>query len=98
MQLGNGKWESTTFNSRLQPTQIALGTTQGAKDKLNLAYEYSTTGNTDNNGNVLKQTIKVNSTPGQNNGFTAIQTYGYDELNRLKTATETIGGNQSWKA
>ncbi len=97
MQLGNGKWESTTFNSRLQPTQIALGTTQGAKDKLDLAYEYSTTGNTDNNGNVLKQTIKVNSTLGQNNGFTAIQTYGYDELNRLKTATETIGGNQSWK-
>ncbi len=97
MQLGNGKWESTTSNSRLQPTQIALGTTQGAKDKLDLAYEYSTTGNTDNNGNVLKQTIKVNSTLGQNNGFTAIQTYGYDELNRLKTATETIGGNQSWK-
>jgi YD repeat-containing protein len=25
MQLGNGRWESTTFNSRLQPTQIALG-------------------------------------------------------------------------
>ncbi len=97
MQLGNGKWESTTFNSRLQPTQIALGTTQGAKDKLDLAYEYSTTGNTDNNGNVLKQTIKVNSTPGQNNGFTAVQNYTYDELNRLKTATETIGGNQSWK-
>lgn len=23
MRLGNGKWESTTFNSRLQPTQIA---------------------------------------------------------------------------
>ena len=97
MQLGNGKWESTTFNSRLQPTQIALGTTQGAKDKLDLAYEYSTTGNADNNGNVLKQTIKVNSTPGQNNGFTAIQNYAYDELNRLKTATETIGGTQSWK-
>ncbi|MBX3295322.1 MAG: RHS repeat protein [Acidobacteria bacterium] len=25
MQLGNGRWESTAFNSRLQPTQIALG-------------------------------------------------------------------------
>ncbi len=23
MQLGNGHWESTTFNSQLQPTQIA---------------------------------------------------------------------------
>ena len=34
MQLGNGKWESTTFNSRLQPTQIALGTIQNGTDKL----------------------------------------------------------------
>lgn len=25
MQLGNGRWESTEFNERLQPTQIALG-------------------------------------------------------------------------
>ena len=27
MQLGNGRWESTVFNSRLQPVQIALGST-----------------------------------------------------------------------
>ncbi|MEZ5308058.1 MAG: RHS repeat-associated core domain-containing protein [Pyrinomonadaceae bacterium] len=97
MQLGNGKWESTAFNSRLQPTKIALGTVQGGDDKLNLAYEYNTSGVADNNGNVLKQTITVNSTPGQNNGFTAVQSYAYDELNRLKSATETIGGTQSWK-
>ncbi|MEZ5308332.1 MAG: RHS repeat-associated core domain-containing protein [Pyrinomonadaceae bacterium] len=97
MQLGNGKWESTTFNSRLQPTKIALGTVQGGDDKLNLAYEYNTSGVADNNGNVLKQTITVNSTPGQNNGFTAVQSYAYDEINRLKSATETIGGTQSWK-
>ncbi|MEZ5307058.1 MAG: RHS repeat-associated core domain-containing protein [Pyrinomonadaceae bacterium] len=87
----------TTFNSRLQPTKIALGTVQGGDDKLNLAYEYNTSGVADNNGNVLKQTITVNSTPGQNNGFTAVQSYAYDELNRLKSATETIGGMQSWK-
>lgn len=28
MQHGNGRWDSTVFNSRLQPTQIALGATQ----------------------------------------------------------------------
>jgi YD repeat-containing protein len=33
MQLGNGKWESTQFNSRLQPTQIALGTVQSGTDR-----------------------------------------------------------------
>lgn len=93
MQLGNGKWESTQFNSRLQPTQIALGTVQGGADKLKLNYDY---GATDNNGNIKAQTIIVPMT-GNAAGFTAIQNYSYDSLNRLKSATETIGGSQSWK-
>lgn len=54
MKLGNGRWESTTFNNRLQPTQIALGTTQNATDLLKLNYSYGTTAN---NGNVLSQTV-----------------------------------------
>ena len=58
MQLGNGTWESTTFNSRLQPTQIALGTVQNGIDKLKLNFDYGTTAN---NGNVLSQTILVPS-------------------------------------
>ncbi|MGI8641620.1 MAG: hypothetical protein ACR2MG_16950, partial [Pyrinomonadaceae bacterium] len=52
MQLGNGKWESTQFNSRLQPTQIALGTVQNGFDKLKLNFDY---GATTNNGNVQSQ-------------------------------------------
>ncbi len=36
-------------------------------------------------------------TVGSSNGFTAVQTYNYDSLNRLKSATETISGSQSWK-
>ena len=84
MQLGNGRWESTRFNSRLQPTQIALGTIQSGTDKLKLNFDY---GNTNNNGNVLSQTITVpteirNSTT--YNGFTATQTYTYDSLNRIE--------------
>ncbi len=93
MQLGNGRWESTQFNSRLQPTQIALGATTGATDLLKLDYSYGTT---NNNGNVLSQTITV-PTVGINTGFTAVQNYSYDSLNRLTQATETISGNQSWK-
>jgi len=101
MQLGNGRWESTQFNSRLQPTQIALGSTNAATDLVKLNYTYNTTGNADNNGNVLSQTITV-PTVGSNNGFVAVQSYGYDELNRLKDATEIVtptGGSssQSWK-
>ena len=93
MQLGNGRWESTQFNSRLQPTLIALGATNGATDLLKLDYSYGTT---NNNGNVLSQTITV-PTVGSNAGFVATQNYIYDSLNRLTQATETISGNQSWK-
>lgn len=98
MQLGNGYWESTTFNSRLQPTQIALGVTPNSTNLLKLDYTYGTTAN---NGNVLSQTITV-STAGSNTGFAAVQTYTYDSLNRLNDATESVtphGGSasQSWK-
>jgi len=95
MQLGNGRWESTSFNSRLQPTQIALGTVQNGTDKLKLNYDY---GQTQNNGNVLSQQITV-PTVGTNQGFAATQNYTYDSLNRLKSATENIDGNPtpSWK-
>ena len=100
MQLGNGRWESTEFNSRLQPTQIALGATPNATNLLKLDYEYGASDSV-NNGNITKQTITV-PTVGSNNGFVATQTYSYDSLNRLKQATENItpnGGSatQSWK-
>ena len=96
MQLGNGKWESTQFNSRLQPTQIALGTVQNGTDTLKLDYSYNTPNVADNSGNVKSQTITV-PTVGTNQGFTATQNYTYDSVNRLKSAAETISGNQSWK-
>lgn len=112
MQLGNGRWESTQFNSRLQPTQIALGTTQNATDKLKLDFEYGTlntgTGqviNGTNNGNVAKQTIIVptetrNSTT--YDSFSATQYYVYDSLNRIKIASENLtpsgqSAYQSWQ-
>ncbi|MGB7208884.1 MAG: RHS repeat-associated core domain-containing protein [Pyrinomonadaceae bacterium] len=92
MQLGNNRWESTQFNSRLQPTQIALGTVQNGTDKLKLDYSY---GGITNNGNVQSQTITV-PTVGSNAGFTATQTYTYDSLNRIKDAKEMIGTTQTW--
>lgn len=88
MELGNGRWESTIYNSRLQPTQISLGSLMGGTDLLKLDYSY---GSVANNGNVLSQTITVPS------GFTATQNYNYDSLNRLKDATESISSVQVWK-
>ncbi|MBK9529326.1 MAG: hypothetical protein IPO41_13675 [Acidobacteria bacterium] len=89
MQLGNGRWESTVFNKRFQPEQIALGTTPGATDKLKLDYTY---GMTNNNGNVLTQTITV---PGMT--YPLVQNYTYDALNRLDDANETSNGTQTWR-
>ena len=56
-------------------------------------YDYGTM---QNNGNVLSQTITV-PTVGANAGFSAVQTYTYDSLNRLKDAKEMIGTTQTWK-
>ena len=93
MRLGNNRWEHTLFNSRLQPTEIGLGAGPNSVSLLGVSYSYGTT---DNNGNVKSQTINV-PTIGSVTGFTATQSYEYDPLNRLKTATEMSGATQTWK-
>jgi RHS repeat-associated protein len=89
MRLGNGKWENTVFNARLQPTQIGLGSSATDTGLLKLNYDYGTT---DNNGNVKSQQISF-----QGLAQPFVQTYTYDSLNRLKSATETQNGTQNWK-
>jgi RHS repeat-associated protein len=96
IRLGNGKWENTQFNSRLQPTQIGLGASASSQNLLKLNYTYNTNGNADNNGNILSQTITA-PTIGANQGFTATQTYTYDSLNRIKDAVEVIGTTETWR-
>jgi hypothetical protein len=44
MKLGNELWEHTEFNSRLQPLEIRLGTTQAGGDRLKLEYGYGEAG------------------------------------------------------
>lgn len=93
MRLGNGRWESLQINAKRQPLQIGLGAAQNGTDIFKLEYNYDTT---QNNGNVQSQTITV-PTVGATVGFTALQTYTYDSLNRLKVARETVGGAEKWK-
>jgi YD repeat-containing protein len=93
MRLGNGKFGNTTFNSRLQPIQIGLGSSATNQNLLKLNFDY---GSVDNNGNVKSQTITT-PTVGNIAGFTATQNYTYDSLNRLKDAKEMIGTAQQWK-
>lgn len=93
LQLGNGLWEQTIYNSRLQVEKIRLGTTPGGINRLNLTYSYGTS---DNNGNVKSQTITV-PTIGATVGFTYTQSYSYDALNRLESAAEMSDTTQLWK-
>ncbi|MGB7068405.1 MAG: RHS repeat-associated core domain-containing protein [Pyrinomonadaceae bacterium] len=89
------------MTSSRQVTQIGLGhsATDTSLSKLN--YEYgewngSAVDPLKNNGNLARQTITV-PTIGSAIGFTAVQTYTFDSLDRLKSATELVGGNQTWK-
>lgn len=85
MQLGNNLWEHTSFNNRLQPEQIGLGTQSTNASLLQLDYSYGTT---NNNGNVQSQIITAP-------GLALTQSYEYDALNRLHIAKEQNGA--SWK-
>ena len=44
----------------------------------------------------MSQTITV-TTSGESAGFTAVQNYTYNSLNRIKDATETVSVSQTWK-
>ena len=72
-------------------TQIGLGNGVNSQTLLKLEYEYGTTASV-NNGNVTKQTITL---PGVAHPF--IQTYAYDELNRLTNAEEIQNSVQQWE-
>jgi RHS repeat-associated protein len=90
MTLGNNLIDQTAFNNRLQPTQIKLGTTSSPSSVLQLDYTYSNSNPNvhDNNGNVLAQAITIGST-------VMSQSYSYDSLNRLQSASENNGASWS---
>ena len=85
MKLGNGLWEHTNFNTRLQPSEIGLGTSSTSSGTLGLTYDYGTT---TNNGNVLS----VSYVGG---GLSYTQIFGYDTLNRLTTSQEGSAWSQT---
>ncbi len=98
MKLGNGKWEHTLFNERLQPTEIGLGATSAASDLIKLEYKYGVLVNTvldttQNNGNIQSQIITAPKAAGGN--LVLAEACVYDSLNRLAQATET-GGTNEW--
>jgi hypothetical protein len=97
-RLRNGRWESAKFNSRLQVTELALGTSDGDGSLWKLNYEYGeietngTVNQSKNTGNIARQTLSFN---GLSQPF--IQTFKYDSLYRLIEAKETNNNQQTWK-
>jgi RHS repeat-associated protein len=84
--LGNGLMHSVSYNSRLQPSEIKLGTVGAPTSVLDLLYSYGTT---NNNGNVQSVTYA-------GGGLNYVQAFTYDQLNRLATAQETTGTQTNW--
>ena len=100
MKLGNNLWETRDYDRLETPqgqprrltTRFKLVTPDettmlpGATERVALGYHYSGTAN---NGNLMSHTIT-------RSGTTWTQTFGYDGVNRLKTATETNGYNREF--
>jgi RHS repeat-associated protein len=94
MLLGNGLWEHTLSNERLQLTEIGLGASSADSSKMKLNYTYGVVVNnvldtTKNNGHVESQTVTVS-------GTAIKQSYVYDPLHRLTSVKETVGVDTKW--
>jgi RHS repeat-associated protein len=92
LKLGNGLWEQMSYNSRLQVEQIGVGPALGNISKLQLIYGYGTS---NNNGNVLSQTINI-APVGTEPALNVTQNYSYDALNRLESASEGSNWSQNY--
>lgn len=90
LRLGNGRWESTEYNDRMQVTMIGLGYASNDQSILKLEYGYGD--NTQNNGSLRSQKITF---AGLAQAYE--QTYSYDDLNRLLSAEEKVAGVSKWK-
>jgi RHS repeat-associated protein len=97
MQLGNGYWETASYNNRGQANQIGLGSTDSSTSLLKLEFKYDTSPTSHhNNGSMLEQKITVPQV-GSNAGFIATESYTYDDLNRITSASEMVSTTQTWK-
>ncbi|HSS22508.1 MAG TPA: RHS repeat-associated core domain-containing protein [Pyrinomonadaceae bacterium] len=90
-RLGNGRWETALYNSRLQITQIGLGSSNADTSLLKIQFDYGSAAQ--NNGALKEQQITASGM-----AQPIVQSYAYDDLNRLQSSIETYnGGTLSWK-
>lgn len=87
VRYGNGFWETADFNAKMALAAVRLGTVKGSANVQGLVNLFRAS----DNGNVAGQRISV---PGI---AMREQTFGYDELNRLTTASELSAGVVAWR-
>lgn len=97
MRLGNGLWETTQVNERMQLTQVGLGTTTTNNSLFKVDYEYgeissdhATVDTARNVGMIARATTTIPTT-------SFVQTYKYDAIARLTEAKEKTGSTTNWQ-
>ena len=88
---GSNLTENWTYNKRLQPTSISVGTSSSPQSVFGTALYYCSgqqSGCASNNGNLIGATLPVL-------GALAQQNFSYDPFNRLLTAAETADGSST---
>jgi len=96
---GSNLVEQRCYNDRLQPTEMRLGAAwqvacaNQTTDKIHLSFDFGTASS--NNGNMLEQTIWAPDN-GSGSPWEVMQTYTYDAVNRLDTATEKKSAVTQW--
>jgi len=66
MKLGNGRWETAKFNTRLQVTELGLGASSIDAGNWKVNYDYGelnadgTVNTAKNTGNIARQTLSFN--------------------------------------
>ena len=100
MQLGNLLVEQTCYNDLLQPIARRLGdatssgcAVQPSTDLLHLDFGYGAAAT--NHGNMMQQTVWAPDN-GSGAAWQVTQDYTYDQVNRLATAEEKLGGVPQW--
>lgn len=100
LRFGNGLWEHSVFNSRQQPVEVGLGSTNTDSTLYKSEYAYGTLNPqtntldaTKNNGSIYSQTLTLS------NGAKLVDYYSYDSLNRLTKGREVRDSDnlETWK-
>jgi RHS repeat-associated protein len=94
--MGNNVWHAPAYNSRLQMSGFIDSVGGSAADELlNVSLAWAPSGGTGDNGNLYSATYN-NGGPGYPAFLTFTQTFNYDGVNRLTSASDSGGWSRNF--